>query len=505
MRKLRRLTAAAGSAVIAVSVLSGLSAWNVSAAGGQYTSVDETTNTKVTNWSANSVSRWQMLKEFEINKDANIPAASFSFQVTPGSAVTESADTFGVLPGPNPEKITYKIVGVKYTKDETTGTISNASFLDEGTTALTANGATAGKSEFTLSYLKDDVTLGAAGSAVNGIKYDAEEKKDVLLANDEVNSNYYKADKKVEFDFSKCVFEDPGIYRYLITEVQGTESYISYDRNKTKVLDVQVDDASDGTGNKLQIDSYQLYNVDDLTAVPGPAKETAADPDASGDTDADTGVGMKTEGFVNRYLTQNLTFEKAVTGNQGSKDKYFKFSVTLAGLPDAAVLDLSLGTDAEIAKNPNQATKCAALTTELADGASYQQIAQLQAPYTGTQYTYNAETNTIQADFYLHDTQYVTILGIPAGVQYNVTEEPEEYTSKNGSDHTWNDTDKYNDDTNGTIEDKNIHTGFTNTKTGTIPTGVLLAIARPALCGAAVLGMMILLAFRIRKRRTAED
>ena len=57
----------------------------------------------------------------------------------------------------------------------------------------------------------------------------------------------------------------------------------------------------------------------------------------------------------------------------------------------------------------------------------------------------------------------------------------------------------------GTINDADVRTGFINTKQGTIPTGVLLSVAAPACIGVIVLGGIIFLLVRGRKRRTEED
>ena len=56
----------------------------------------------------------------------------------------------------------------------------------------------------------------------------------------------------------------------------------------------------------------------------------------------------------------------------------------------------------------------------------------------------------------------------------------------------------------GDIEDDDVATGFTNSKDGTIPTGVILSIAGPAVVGLAVIGGLIFMIIK-RKKEDSED
>ena len=95
-------------------------------------------------------------------------------------------------------------------------------------------------------------------------------------------------------------FAAPGIYRYKITqtppELDGLN--VVY---KELFLDVYVENGNSGLVAK------------------GCTLSTAA------------GSGSKISGFENKYVTHKLTITKVVAGNQGDKNKYFEFTVTIKG------------------------------------------------------------------------------------------------------------------------------------------------------------------------------
>ena len=109
-------------------------------------------------------------------------------------------------------------------------------------------------------------------------------------------------------------------------------------------------------------------------------------------------------------------------------------------------------------------------------------------------------------DFYLQNGQYITLKGLPAGATYTVSEAAEEYTSTATNDE--NDfeigTLTFDDAVTGDIEDDDIYTGFINNKNGSIPTGVILSVAGPAVIGLAVVGGIIYMTVK-RKKDDAED
>ena len=102
--------------------------------------------------------------------------------------------------------------------------------------------------------------------------------------------------------------------------------------------------------------------------------------------------------------------------------------------------------------------------------------------------------------FYLKDGQYITIKGLPEGYLYELSEDAEDYTASNGIAAVNNaNSTAYSDPVvNTTGVNADIKTGFTNDRTGIIPTGVLLTIA-PFAIGILLFGALII--FIIAKRR----
>lgn len=117
------------------------------------------------------------------------------------------------------------------------------------------------------------------------------------------------ATKSVTVNLQGVTFNKPGIYRYVITETATSQDGITNDTNTTRTLDVHVAYAA-GSETELKVTSYALY----LTAP------------ATVEDFANTG---KVNGFTNTYTTHNLTLKKQVEGNQGDRNKYFKFTVSI--------------------------------------------------------------------------------------------------------------------------------------------------------------------------------
>lgn len=238
--------------------------------------------------------------------------------------------------------------------------------------------------------------------------------------------------KSVQIDFSSVTFPEPGVYRYILTETASNLAYITDDSTADRTVDVYVED-SDG---KLSVTGYVMYEGA-VTAAPG--------------TDG-TGAGeTKSSGYTNTAVQYDLTLSKTVAGNQGSKDKYFLFTVTVTGIAgDQYTVDLT-GADATVAENA--ATK---------------------ADYVGKTNPDVVSSGTA-AQFYLQHGQSIVIRGLPKGAAYTITETAEDYTAS------------YKVDTVDAVESASCTSGeggvtadttvaFTNTRVGTVPTGILLTV-----------------------------
>lgn len=376
-----------------------------------------------------------------MDKQANVPNATFTYTVTAGNAKAYSvADKkFQVLAGVDADKIT--MAGVGGTAEAAAA--ANTIVFRQGDGSDTHDTT---KDE----YVKD---------LVAGKKY---------------------AMKTGTLDFSKVQFTEPGVYRYIITE-DGTNQGITNDADLTRVLDVYVNDASadvDGTfTKKLTIAGYVLHsNVDD-------------EPDVSaGENFGSTGAytDKKFQGFTNSYDTSDLTLRKQVTGNQASRDKYFEFTLNIAAAQPNTKYDVVID-DADATSKANAATIDANagqtnVTSITTDGAGK-----------ATQ------------KFYLQHGQQVTVQGLAKDTTYTVTENTEDYKSTaNTKDTPVVDTkaDTEAAPVDGTIVSTDLTTGFLNTRDGVIPTGVIMAVAPFAvvtvLGGAGVVTMVM-------KRNNKED
>lgn len=370
-----------------------------------------------------------------MDKQANVPNATFTYTVTAGNAKAYSvADKkFQVLAGVDSDKITMAGVG---------GTAE---------AAAAAN---------TIVFRQGDGSDGA------------HEGKDQYVKDLDTTKQKY-AMKTATLDFSAVQFTEPGVYRYIITE-SGTNQGITNDADLTRVLDVYVNDASadvDGTfTKKLTIAGYVLHsNVDD-------------EPDVSaGENFGSTGAytDKKSQGFTNSYDTSDLTLRKQVTGNQASRDKYFEFTLNIAAAQPNTKYDVVID-DADATSKANAATIDANagqtnVTSITTDGAGK-----------ATQ------------KFYLQHGQQVTVQGLAKDTTYTVTENTEDYKSTaNTKDTPVVDTkaDTEAAPVDGTIVSTDLTTGFLNTRDGVIPTGVIMAVAPFAvvtlLGGAGVVTMMM--------------
>ena len=355
----------------------------------------------------------------------SVPNATFAFTVAPGQAVSASTADNQVME---------VMAGVG------TPTIANVTFAPGDTTATAAGN--------NIDVARTNVQRG--GSAGDTVQLDSGEKY---------------ATKQATVDFSGVSFNEPGIYRYIITETASADhaaAGIIHDTDTDRVLDVYVTD--DGNG-ALVVSSYVLH-----TNVSDPVINTNM---GSGDV-AEAGAALedKTDGFTNEYVSKDLKIEKEVTGNQASRDKYFEFTVTCTDVADADSYVVSIADDNDANTNDGSAdaTSGAAKT-----GGTIAANAGKTNPTTVT----GAQLKAGQK-FYLQHGQSVVIRGLALNASYTVTENAEDYKSAVKSGDT-------NSGVIGTVAGTNkmATAGFTNTRDGIIPTGVMSAVAG----GLALLGI----------------
>lgn len=326
---------------------------------------------------------------------AEVPNASFTFAVTAGAAKSYDVEgkKFEVLAGADADKVTMAGVGTD-----------------------AAN---------TITYKQGDSVLQDENAMVKN--YD--------------NTTEKYAPKQAVLDFSACRFTEPGIYRYVITE-DGTNQGITNDADLTRIVDVYVEDDSDGTEKKLKIAGYVLHSSpDDSPEI------DMGETNGSGGAYSDT----KSQGFTNEYDTSDITLRSEVSGNQASRDKYFEFTVKISNAVPNTKYQVNLD-GADLVSGSNSAT--------IGANAGKTNISELVTGQDGS----------VTQKFYLQHGQEIKIQGLANQSTYEVTENAEDYKSVPAG------VAGYTDAVNGTIVSTDVNTSYLNTRNGVIPTGVLMTV-----------------------------
>ena len=392
-----------------------------------------------------------------MDKDDVVPNATFSFTAAPGTGIAATAasgttpGTVQVLPGVG----TPVIPDVTFAPGDATET-SAGTYVDVARPASDR-----------------DSTL----DATTGVQLETSEKF---------------ATKPVTVSFTGITFDEPGVYRYIITETADaahTAAGIMHDNDVDRVLDVYVVDKGNGT---LEVSSYVMHKNADTV----PANDT----NGSGSvTIPGAALADKTDGFTNEYSAKDLVIKKEVTGNQASRDKWFEITVKLTGVGDDDTFVVSIADDGDDTTTDGNADATTG-TTSATRGTN-------QGKTNPTSVT-GAALKAGQK-FYLQHGQSIAIRGIAPSVTYTVTEDAEDYKSINPSAYTTGlKVDGYGDPTTGVMgtvagNKKAVMTSYLNQREGIIPTGIIISAA--GLIIAAIIVVAGIVFFGVRSRRKYEE
>lgn len=383
---------------------------------------------------------------------------------------------------------------------------------------------------FSTEPLDADIDAGTNTLAVYALDADVADVEVTFAPDDDTEDDdldgYIRATQVVTIDLTEVEFPEPGVYRFYITEedadVEGVlydvelndtdDAYEEGDGNCVRTLDVYVEDVGEDDP-ELRVTGYVMYKGE-ITEGPSNAADDATvgseitggvviDENgiyvADGTDTGDTGVAdaEKIDNIKNLYQTNDITFGKEVIGNQGSRDKFFEFTITVTdGVNDDDIFPVVLAN---------------AVATPEGNSATIYDAGDMAAAN-------NVETVTGQElkegkVFYLQDGNYITIQGLPQGCEYKIEEEKEDYTSTDGIsaelasidiDPDTQDKEALEDDLEGTINGEDIYTGFTNEKKGIIPTGILLKVTPVIVIGLVVIAGAAFFMVKNVRRKVAE-
>ncbi|MBP5655887.1 MAG: hypothetical protein J6X33_10305 [Clostridiales bacterium] len=324
---------------------------------------------------------------------------------------------------------------------------------------------------------KMEVYAGVAGATVgnavisNGdTTYDAKAAEDVSVT---LASGQKYAKTTVTIDFSGCDFKEPGVFRYNLTERNDPNGIFSCDTT-TKYVDVYVTDNGQGV---LAVSGYTIHSTEEAPATGATAGTEGTD------------LADKIDGIQNEYETTDLYVGKVVTGNQASRDKYFKFTVKISDLVGQTKLNVGIA-NADATSGDNLATS----------SANKNQPNPTELTVSGGEAT---------GTFYLQNNQYVIIYGLMNGAKYEITEDAEDYNSIASSNTAFtigsaNFDDAVKNDSGIDVADGPFYAGFTNQRQGVIPTGIIMKVAPVAIIGVVALaGIIVLVTLNVKRK--AED
>lgn len=307
-----------------------------------------------------------------------------------------------------------------------------------------------------------DVTIGA-GNKLETVS--AEVQAELGASYSAAANDVCAAD--VTLDFSTVAFNRPGVYRYRLTmdttrEVAG----LTYDASTVRYVDVYVENNTAATAKlgDLKIASMVIFEAGE--EAPDFSYNTSEDEAGEPIPGMPLEEGVKRANFINALDTVSLSVEKQLAGNQADPDANFDFTITVT-LPDS----MPLG------------SYVFAVAQESASGVT--NPVNVTAEVTADNRTVSGGTVT------LGKGGKVSVKGLPKGTSVTVSEVNGDYTAtytvNGGAEQTGSATAAQT-----LVSDAAFV--FTNTRNGTVPTGVLLTVAPfVALMGVGFIGALLIL------------
>lgn len=259
-----------------------------------------------------------------------------------------------------------------------------------------------------------------------------------FAANDAKDAGGTSIQKTGTVDFSGVTFNEPGVYRYVVTEA-GSAQGLTTTEDQTKAIDVYVVD----NNGALEVAGYVMHDEEDAKAAQ--LNETKELDDK--DTD-----------FEHVYTTSDLTISKTVTGNQASHDEYFKFTVEITGAEAGTKFSVDLS-------DADTTTKTNGINTE-----AHTNPAELVADGTGS----------VTGEFWVQHDQSIKIEGLAGSTAYDIVEANGSY--KTTIEVTGDTEDVKNEapEVKDTAIKADTTVAYTNDKSGAIPTGVFMTVGGSA-------------------------
>ena len=265
-----------------------------------------------------------------------------------------------------------------------------------------------------------------------------------------------KCTKVLPIDLSSVSFMEPGVYKW---PVKKTVKKIGTDKDPS---------------NNAETFYLYVYVTDTNGALSTSVIMTT---EASGDAITTENKGDLNDSYPAR--TVNLSIAKNVTGNQGSKDQYFKFDVQLSAPAGTAEKTYIIS----------------GLDEKLPESAYIQSNTDITNPASVTLIGDTAKTVTL---WMKHDKTAI-ITDLTYGTSYTITETAEGYEASYSCTEGTTTTSGTGTSVSDTSIQADTTVTFTNNKSITVPTGITLNTAAPVM--GILLAMSLLAVLYIGKRK----